>query len=79
MKKYEEYGTWWNSREIELIKKDGKIYALNGWNGEEYTDCWEVGGKYETEIIKEGIYARPIYEEIDKDEYETIDYKITDY
>ena len=37
-------GTWWNDKSIELIEIDGRTYALNGWNGYQYSDCWECLG-----------------------------------
>lgn len=27
---------------IETVKLAGKWYALSGWNGEKYYDCWEI-------------------------------------
>lgn len=27
---------------IETVKLGGKWYALSGWNGEKYYDCWEI-------------------------------------
>lgn len=54
-------GTWWSDNDIELVKINGKIYALCGWNGEKYIHCWEcfdrfsiVDGNIEYEI-------KPIY------------------
>ena len=38
-------GNWWNDRSIEMVElSDGKVYALSGWNGEEYTECWMCTG-----------------------------------
>lgn len=34
-------GTWWSDNNIELVKINGKIHALDGWNGEKYLHCWE--------------------------------------
>lgn len=63
--------TWWNDRDIQVVGIDGKEYALYGWNGEKYTECWEVVGldaigKYEIE---------PIMEEQDGD-FEIVGYKV---
>lgn len=41
-KNFEEIGVLKNS-DIEIVKlSNGKKYALNGWNGEEYLECFEV-------------------------------------
>lgn len=61
-------GKWWNDSSINLIKKNKKVFALNGWNGEEFGDCWQVVGKYQTGHKGKFIIV-PIY----KDE-EIIDY-----
>lgn len=69
---FEPAGKWWNGGQ-EQIKKDGITYALYGWNGESYTDSWEVvdgtepAGKYD---------IRPIYQQVGEDEFEIIDYEI---
>lgn len=38
---FKEVGAWWNDSNIDLVEIDGTVYALNGWNGEEFTDCWK--------------------------------------
>ena len=59
---YENCGRWWSDNDIELIKKDGHIYALDGWNGEKYLSCWECGGAYNMDAISESdISIKPIY------------------
>lgn len=66
-------GTWWNSRNIDLVEVDGKVYALHGWNGEEYRDCWECLGENHMDA-GENYCLRPIHrfevEEIDLEELE---------
>ena len=37
-------GTWWNDRNIDLVEIDGRTFALNGWNGYQYSHCWECFG-----------------------------------
>jgi|GEM_PF-1403921 len=65
-------GTWWNGGQ-EQIEKDGKTYALYGWNGESYTDSWQVidrtefAGKYD---------ICPVYQQTGEDEFEIVDYEI---
>lgn len=70
---FKEAGNWWNDRSIELIEKNGKVYALHGWNGEKYAACWECKGKYLTEASKEKYTITPIY---DDQLEEIIDYEI---
>jgi hypothetical protein len=63
-------GKWWNGNQ-EQIKVNGKIYALHGWNGESYTDSWQVVNDFDA-IGKYDI--RPVY--ITLDEPELTDYQI---
>lgn len=53
MKKYKHIGYWWNDKNIELIEKDGNVYALHGWNGEKYNKCWKCTGDHNMESSKE--------------------------
>lgn len=69
---YKTVGNWWNARDIELIEKNGEIYRLDGWNGYQYNDCWKCGGKYNMDVIEEGIVIVPVYSEDD----DIIDYEI---
>jgi hypothetical protein len=41
MMKIEDKGWFWNSDEIEMVKLGGEWYALDGWNGEIYADCYK--------------------------------------
>ena len=46
-------GKGWNDKSIDLVKIDDKVYALYGWDGEEWADCWEcVGSGYMLAEIK---------------------------
>ena len=51
----------------------GTQYALSGWNGEQYLDCWEVvngieaGGKAVIE---------PVYKQTGEDQFEIVNYKV---
>ncbi|MEG1519624.1 MAG: hypothetical protein RR458_01430 [Clostridia bacterium] len=64
---FEYVGRWWNSDEIQLIKFNeghihaGRVFALHGWNGEEYVKCWECFGKNHRDASKEEFILRPIY------------------
>ena len=69
-------GTWWNDHNIEIYEIEGKRLALYGWNGEEYTECWEVSEDLIDVISKEDITVKPIYKEVSEDEFEIIDYEI---
>lgn len=73
-KLYEEryVGTWWNDHEIPLWRIEGEVYALYGWNGEEYRHCWKVSGESLTEASEEEYIIRPLYNKDD----EIIDYTI---
>ena len=69
---FEPAGKWWNGGQ-EQIEKDGKTYALYGWNGESYTSSWQVVDG--TEAV--GNYdIRPVYQQTGEDEFEIIDYEI---
>lgn len=70
-------GLWWNGKyeTIELYEIDGEIYALYGWNGEEYVSCWKCIDEYNADQNDDSEYCiRPIYkfqeENIDLDTLE---------
>lgn len=73
-KLYEEryVGTWWNDSSVGLWRIEGEIYALDGWNGEEYTHCWKVSGDSLTEASEEEYTVRPVYNDDDK----IVDYEV---
>ena len=60
------------------LEVEGRPIALSGWNGEQYLQCWEVD-----EIIsgtgfgvkEDGLCVRPVYKQIDNDEWEIIGYE----
>ena len=71
--------TWFENKEIEVVKINGKWYALNGWNGEVYTDCWETEEPtYGTshDVLEDNIAIRPIYKEIEEDNFELVGYEV---
>ena len=76
MTNFKNVGTWWNDKEIELVEIDGKVYALNGWNGEKFLDSWEVAKNDYTDIINDGIAIKPEYKEIEEDEFEIVGYTV---
>lgn len=69
-------GKWWNDKSIDLVEVDGKVYALYGWNGEEWTQCWECLGDDFMEASEERYVIRPIYEEVDEEEWEIAAYEL---
>ncbi|NLN49750.1 MAG: hypothetical protein GX154_11845 [Clostridiales bacterium] len=70
--KYKSAGKW-KDMSIDLIHKDGKTFALNGWDGESYISSWEVKG-----IDSIGEYnIRPVYaQQADDSSLVVVDYEI---
>ena len=71
-------GTWWNDKEIEIVEIEGRPIALSGWNGEMYTDCWEVvemKGNEGFDIKVDNLEIKPVYEEVDEDDWEIVGYE----
>lgn len=68
-------GKWWNDKSIDLVEIDGKVYALYGWNGEEWTQCWECLGEDYMESGEKCV-IRPIWKEVAEDEWEIIAYEL---
>jgi len=61
-KTFKEVGHWLNNSEIELVELvNGNTYALNGWNGETYEECWKCLGEFLTESSDEKYRIRPVY------------------
>ena len=69
-----ESGKWWRNNNIDLVEVKGKVYALYGWNGEKYYNCWIVMGEFHTEASKEKYVLTPIYRERAEEEYQLYDY-----
>lgn len=84
MKKIEKpvkLGTWWNDKLIEIYKIDGINIALYGWNGDKYTECFEVSKCVDNTFFKikninKTYEVLPIYKELENGDFETIDYII---
>ena len=72
-----EAGYWWNDKSIELVEIDGSVYALYGWNGEEYGNCWKCTGEFLTEASREEYTLKPVYKEVAEDEWEIVNYEVT--
>ena len=70
-------GTWWSDNNIELVRINGKIYALDGWNGEKYLHCWECIDRFTAADDNAEYEIRPIYNSDETiDEVETIDFEV---
>lgn len=73
-------GTWWNSNEIEVVEIEGKAIALYGWNGEVFTDAFEVAeecnGKYYEKVDDRKYTVRPIYTLDENNDGELIGYEL---
>lgn len=69
---------WWTG-DIEVVEVEGRMIALDGWNGETYTDCWEVEEiKNDTAygVKVDGLQVRPVYQEVDDGEFELKGYEL---
>lgn len=72
--KGEAVGTWMDYGENEIIKlEDDRMFALNGWNGEKWFDCWQVDDRF-TAMNDEKINITPVYQLNDNDEDEIFAY-----
>lgn len=66
---YEIIGTapaFENGFDCDVIKKDGEVYILNGWNGDTYVDVCRVAEEKSSDysyptIFESGISATPIH------------------
>lgn len=76
MSSFENVGTWWNDNNIELVKIDGEVFALDGWNGERYCASWKCTGEFLMDASEEYYSIIPIYDVIDEDESILVGYKI---
>lgn len=79
MENFKEVGNLWNNKNFTIISNGVKFYVLNEncWNGESYSDCWEVAdGKGLTKVGETTYTITPVYKEINEDEFEIVDYKI---
>ena len=75
-KNFKTVGTWWNDSSIELVEIDGSVFALGGWNGESYNNCWKCTGDYNMDASEETYTITPTYEEVSEDEFEIIAFKV---
>lgn len=73
-------GRLWNNADIEIAQIDGEMYALYGWNGEEWLDCWKVGSTdgLEDSDDKHSYTVKPVYEAVDEEEtqFDIVDFRV---
>lgn len=69
-----KYGYWWADNSIELVKIDGEIYALYGWNGEKYYNCWKCADMFTVIETNRQFTISPIYKETTDGDFEIVDY-----
>ena len=53
--------TWWNDSTIEVVEIDGALYALNGWNGEKWTECWKCIDRFTVDPDDRKYEIAPVY------------------
>lgn len=68
-------GKYSMDKTIDVYEIEGKLIALNKWNGENYYKCFELD-KNLTDIIDCNITAIPVYKKLDNGSYKIINYKI---
>lgn len=61
----------------EIIEIDGKNIVINfsNWNGDNYFNCFEVAENL-IDIIKRNIEVKPIYKQVNDEDFELTDYEI---
>ena len=69
---------FWNDSSIEVFEIEGKAIALDFWNGEIFTNCFEVyeciNGKYYNLVSDVCYEVKPIYKEMNGI-FEIVDYE----
>ena len=66
-------GQWWSDSSIEMMQIEGNVYALYGWNGEKYINCWKCIGDNLMQASEEEYHIIPTFKGINGE------YKITGY
>ena len=68
---------WYNSIDpIEIVEIDGKLYALYGWNGEKFCDCWKCANEFTAINENRKYIIAPIYKMDEYEDFEIVGYKI---
>lgn len=73
---FKSVGRWWADSSIELIKIDGDVYALDGWNGEKFNNSWKCTGENLMNASREEYSITPIYDFTNEDDPEIIAYEV---
>lgn len=76
MTNFKMVGNWRSNKDIELVEIDGTVYALNGWNGEKYLNCWICTGEDLMDASEEEYQIKPEYKEVAEDEFEIVGYEV---
>lgn len=71
-------GVLMSNDEISIAEVDGELYALYGWDGEAFTDCWKVNDIDGIDKVEEETTytIKPIYRQTGKDSYEIADFQL---
>lgn len=69
------YQTWWANRDIPIIEINVELYALYGWNGEKYLQCWKCVDMFT--VKEDATYEiAPVWSSNGDGDCEVIDYQI---
>lgn len=69
-------GNYYNDKDLEVISDGKRYFVLDGWNGLQYCDCWEVADEEGFDPIGTEKYSfGPVYLKKDENEYELIGYE----
>lgn len=69
---------WWNDKNIEVVEIENNYIALDGWNGEKWTDCFEVADRHGDafyEMVRDGLEVQPVYTENSDGDFEISGYE----
>lgn len=63
--------------DTEIIEIDGRniVIVSNNWDGEKYFNCFEVAENL-IDIIKKNIEVKPIYKQVNDEDFELTRYEI---
>lgn len=58
---FEELGKYPGTFDTDIVQlKDGKVFALNGWDGSKFMSCWECLGEDHSKKSKERYILSPV-------------------
>lgn len=67
---------YWNDKNLDVYKIEGKRIVLNKWDGDKYYDCFELAENLIDIVSEKKFEVKPIYKEVVEEEFEIIDFKI---